>query len=145
MYTINVKYYGIEVADARDVMPISPIFKPTNSYVDSEIYTKGHAAVIDPAVAAYGKSVFASNVTGWGKLGFKVDPEVCVPFPSGIKNVNITKVGEMKTGEGNKKYYEIEFEVADYKDYLYYLELAQTLKEDGYVITVSKAAEAPGP
>lgn len=139
MYTINVKYYGLEKPVARDAMPISPIFVPTNSYVDSKIYTEGHAQATDPAVPAYGKSVYASNVEGWGKLGFAADPEVGIPFPSGLKNIHITKVGEEKEAEG-KKYYEIEFETESYKDYLYYLELAADLKDDGYVITASKNA-----
>lgn len=124
MYTVNIKYYGVAADATRPVMPICPVFAPTGSYVDSEAY-KG--------------SVLDSNVEGWGKLGFTVDPEVGIPFPSGIHNINMAKVGTAgKDAKGN--YTEVEFTVESYKDYIFYKTMAAELAADGFVITAAEGA-----
>ena len=121
MYTINIKYYGPASESTTPVMPICPVYVPTGSYVDSE---------------AYEGTAFDSNVEGWGKLGFTVDPTVGVPYPSGIGNINLAKIGT--DGEDDRgAYKEVEFTVESYKDYLFYKTMAAELKADGFVITVS--------
>lgn len=124
MYSVNIKYYGVAAESTAPVMPICPVFVPTGSYIDSE---------------AYKDSVLASNVEGWGKLGFTVDPEVGVPFPSGIHNINMAKVGT--AGEDEKgAYTEVEFTVESYKDYIFYKTMAAELAAEGFVITVGDGA-----
>lgn len=126
MYTVNIKYYGVATDVARPAMPICPVFVPTGSYIDSE---------------AYKDSVLASNVEGWGKLGFTIDPEVGVPFPSGIHNINIAKIGT--DGEDDKgAYKEVEFTVESYKDYIFYKTMAAELAAEGFVITVGDGASS---
>lgn len=126
MYSVNIKYYGVAAESTAPVMPICPVFAPTGSYIDSE---------------AYKDSVLASNVEGWGKLGFTVDPEVGVPFPSGIHNINMAKVGTKGTDDRGD-YTAVEFTVEDYKDYIFYKTMAAELAAEGFVITVADAAAA---
>lgn len=65
---VTIKFVA-PVEDAiRPGMNIPPYFTADNSYVDSKAYVDGVPASKDPEYAGYGKSVYATNVTGWGAL-----------------------------------------------------------------------------
>lgn len=126
MFTVNVKYYGVAIDVARTVAPICPTFQSPSSYVDTP---------------AYAGTALASNVAGWGVIPGGPDVEVGVPFPAGIHNFNVSKLGEKKKDETGT-YIEAELKVDTAKDALFYRNLAVELKDQGYVITVTEDSDA---
>ena len=60
--TVKIKYVGpVEDVIRNAPNQIPAIFEPTNSYVDTIPYVSGYSTY-------YGKSIYATNVDGWGKL-----------------------------------------------------------------------------
>ena len=59
---VKIKYVGPVESDVRNAPNAIPaIFAPINSYVDLTVYTAG-------LEGHYGKSIYATNVSGWGTL-----------------------------------------------------------------------------
>ena len=70
-YTITIDYFGVEVDEARIAAPICRLFAPKSSYVDLPVMQEGHplnAEMQDGDTKDFGKSVYATNVDGWGRL-----------------------------------------------------------------------------
>lgn len=65
---VTIKFVAPAEDAIRPGMSIPPYFAPENSYVDSNAFVNGVPASVDPEYAGYGKSVYATNVAGWGYL-----------------------------------------------------------------------------
>ena len=69
MATVKIVYTGLVVDEIRPGMNIPRVFLPTSSYIDTPVFTQGYEnkdGVGDGQ--SYGKSIYATNVDGWGKL-----------------------------------------------------------------------------
>lgn len=122
MANVTIKYYGPKVEDARDVAPICPVFLPCNSYVDG---------------VGMDGTIYDTNVPGFGSILEGVSaPLMHLPFPGGMKVVNMSIVGTEKK-DGGKTYRELSIEVTDYKEVLYFKELAARMIPD-FEITVKE-------
>lgn len=126
-YTVTIKYTGIETDASRIVAPICRIFVPTSSYIDTPVYTQGGPLGTGEA-KEYPKSIYATNVDGWGNIDV-VAPyaSTSIPFPVPMAQFNLAVVGRNN---------EVTFEVADYKEAFYYMQVGAALADQGFSVTV---------
>ena len=129
-YSITITYKGIEMGAANIVAPVCRVFRPDASYIDTVAYQKGFTDA--EGEAKYGKSVFATNVDGFGSVeALEPFATTSVPFP-----VPMTQFKLAVVGEDNK----VEFDVDDYKEAFYYEQIGKALADQGFEVTVSKKA-----
>ena len=141
-YTIKIEYRGPQVAPDSIVSPICRIFEPNGSYIDSPAYVNGYA---EGGKQKYGKSVYATNVDGWGKIeAMEPYASTSIPFPVPLAQFKVAMIGdeikEGKTVVGHK----FEFSVEDYKEAIYYMQLGVALKSQGFTVTVTGGGAAAG-
>lgn len=114
-YTVNIKYNGVVAEPQIGIANIPQYFERVGSYVDSE---------------AYDGTVYDTNVTGFGSVP-AVAPydSTSIPFPVALAQFNLAQVGKDN---------EVEFTVDDYKEAFYYKTVGDQLKDQGFVVTVTK-------
>lgn len=141
-YTVTITYNGIDVdADLRIADPISRIMVPTSSYIDSAVYREGHPAETVTTVSpefefeGYGKSIYATNVlSGIDSIPMPdIWSESTVPMSVPLAQFRMAVVGE-DDGNGGKTR---SFDVEDYKEAFYYMELGVQLKDQGFTVEVA--------
>ena len=143
-YTIKITYKGVETEASKIVSPICRIYRPDSSYVDTQVYTQGGPITADgqPVAAIgdvdpnYGKSIYATNVDGFGTVP---SPEpfatTSVPFPVPLAQFKLAMVSAEKDDDGNPY---VEFDVADYKEAFYYSQVGVALVDQRFEVTVTK-------
>ena len=129
-YTVAIEYKGVEQELEKICAPIMRLFQPNNSYIDTPAYTEGIPADKPDDEKISGKSVYATNVDGWGSLDM-AEPfaTTSVPMSGPLAQFKLAVVGE-----DNK----VEFEVDDYKEAFYYQQLGDQMADQGFVVTVTK-------
>lgn len=134
--SILIKYVGPIVDIERKGMEIARYFAPQNSYVDSPVYTEGFDPAADGNYAEgekYGKSIYATNVTGWGELhGLIPMAHTTTKFAqferAVLKAFEAAKKDEENTG--------IEFEVEGYEEDIYWTQIARQMVDAGFYTKV---------
>lgn len=151
-YKVTITYVGVEAEPEVVVAPIASMFTPDGSYIDSPAYTDGVVSEDKQHhPIGYGRSVYATNVPGMGPLNRK-EPyaSTSIPFPTALAQFKLAVIGDEVIDEGTgKAAHRIIFNVDDYKEALYYKELAVSLADQGFKIKVesaqaSAAAAEPG-
>lgn len=129
-YTVVIKYIGVEQDVTKVICPVCRIFKPDNSYIDSPAYTQGIPVDAEEGDRVAGKSIYATNVDGWGSVDLQ-EPyaSTSVPFPTPLAQFKLAVVGEDN---------EVTFDVDDYKEAFYYQQLGEQMKDQGFEVTVTK-------
>ena len=122
-YTVKITYTPPVAPEERDPLSICPVFNPDNSYVDSQAYTEGHEE-------DYGKSVFATNIKGWGSHEVP-EPYASTGFPM---TVPMAQFHAAVVGDSNV----VEFEVEDHKEGLMYKTFGAQLADQGFKVEVTK-------
>ncbi len=138
-YSVTITYKGTETDAAVAVAPISSYYCPKNSYIDSAVYENGYPVdtpITDSTEVGYdkekkyGKSIYATNVAD--KYGYApvVEPYASesIPFPVPLAQFKLAVVGEDN---------QVEFDVEDYKEAFYYMELGKQLAPQ-FEVTVEK-------
>ena len=130
-YTVVITYKGVEPNPEIDVASICRLFKPDNAYIDMPAYTEGVPVGAEDADKVSGKSVYATNVQGWGSIDVQ-EPyaSTSIPFPVPLAQFKLAAVG----GEDQS----VTIEVDDYKEAFYYQQLGEQLKDQGFEVTVTK-------
>lgn len=132
--TITIIYTGPIVEDIRKGMEIARYFEPTNSYVDSPVFTDGYAnesAVGDKKT--YEKSIYATNVEGWGQLdGILPTASASVKLAQYERAVLAAAEAE-KAGSANKG---ITFDVEGYEEEIYWNQIAPHMVDQGFYTKV---------
>lgn len=128
---VTIKYVGLPVDDVRYGMQIPAIFSPTGSYVDSNVYENGHEGEGD---AAYGKSIYATNVDGWGKL-FGLLPMASTPTKFAWFEMAIMQAIQAK--EAGEEIPTVTVDIEDQNDKLWWLQMAPNFVGLGFYITVA--------
>lgn len=136
-FTVKITYKGVETDASRIVASISPIFVPTNSYIDTPAYVEGfHTSVTSGTSGTiaekYGKSIYANNVDDkWGYAA-QVAPydSTSIPFPVPLAQFKLAIVGKNNT---------VTFTVDDYKEAFYYKELGHQLADQGFEVEITDA------
>lgn len=143
MATVKIVYTGLVVDEIRPGMNIPRVFLPTSSYIDTPVFTQGYEnkdGVGDGQ--SYGKSIYATNVDGWGKL-FGLLPMASATGKFAQFERAIMKAFKAeKEGTDNEG---VTFEVEGYEDELYWNQIAANMVELGFYIEVGdeKYGEAP--
>lgn len=116
-YTVKITYKGIEKDASKIVAPICRLFVPNNCYADTP---------------AYEGTVYDTNVDGFGHVEM-VEPyaSVSVPFPVPLAQFKLAVVGENN---------EVTFDVEDYKEAFYYMQVGEQLESQGFEVEVSPKA-----
>lgn len=138
MYTVTIEYRKpVSEAVMRAVAPICRIMVPTSSYIDTAVYTQG--GPVGAEDLAYGKSIYATNVNGWGEitLPFPYDADL-FPYPVPLAQFSVAMVGEEILEDDVVVGHKVEFDVDDYKEAFYYIEVGSQLKDEGFTVTVVK-------
>lgn len=133
-YTVKIVYNGVAADAARFAAPISRCIHRTGSYIDTPVFTQGYPVDAEEADKRYGKSVYATNVAGYGELDVKAPYDATsIPFPVPMAQFNLAAISE--TGE-------VTFEVEDYKEAFYYMTIGKDLADQGFEVTVTEAEAA---
>lgn len=140
---IKIIYNGPLADTDRVGSSIFRMFEPTGSYIDSDVYTNGYAnedGVGDGE--AYGKSIYATNVEGWGEL-FGL-------LPMASSSVKIAQFERaiyvaFEAQESGAENEGVEFEVEGYEEELFWNQMAPHFVGQGFYIKVGdkEYGEAP--
>lgn len=145
MATVNVKiiYTGANVEEIRAGENIPRYFEPNNSYVDTPVFTKGYENADSVGDGeSYGKSIYATNVDGWGTCAGL--------FPNATTTNKFTefemakKAAAKAEAEGTENV-GVTFEIEGYEDQLYWDQMAENMFRQGFYIEVgdNKYGEEP--
>lgn len=132
--TVKIIYTGPVVDVTRKGTAIMRIFTPDNSYVDTPVFTDGYANADEVGDGeGYGKSIYATNVAGWGKLhGLLPMASTTTKFAqferAVIAKFNADAAGTTNTG--------ITFSVDGYEEEIYWNQIAANMWQDGFYIEV---------
>lgn len=128
-YTVVIKYNGVEQDLEKLCAPIMRLFTPNNSYIDTPAYTEGIPADKAEEERVAGKSVYATNVDGWGSIQ-PAEPfaSTSIPMSSPLAQFKLAVVGENN---------QVTFDVDDYKEAFYYKTLGSQMADQGFEVTVT--------
>ena len=140
MATVTIKYTGPIVDEIRPGMSITRYFAPTNSYVDSPVYTEGFANEdMLGDKGTYGKSIYATNVDGQGFLpGLIPMYSNTTKFAQFERAILAAKAAE-DAGEENTG---ITFEITGYEEEIYWSQISKPLADQGLEVTISDSSES---
>lgn len=131
---VQIIYTGPVVDADRVGQSIYRMFEPTGSYVDSNVFENGYT---NPGSVgdgnSYGKSVYATNVDGWGSLpGLLPMASSVVRFAEFEQAIFAAKAAQDAgtTNEG------ITFAVDGYQEELYWNQMAPNFVPQGFYIKV---------
>lgn len=142
--TVEIIYTGPVSEVVRPGMPISRIFLPNNSYVDSPVFTEGYPVDAKEEDKKYGRSIYATNYDGRGILpGLLPMAHTTTRFAQ-FERAVIAAADAVAKEEENKG---ISFDIGDdYKEELYWVQMAKNMVELGFYIKVGDVeyGEKPG-
>lgn len=134
---VTIIYGGPVVEFEREGMQICRIFVPNNSYVDSPVFVNGYPN--DESLGngeAYGKSIYATNVVGWGEFPGLIPMASTTTKFAQFERAVIAKFDAEAKGEENKG---IEFEVEGYEEEIYWNQIGRNMADLGFYIQVGDA------
>lgn len=132
--TIKIIYTGPVVDVDREGTAICRLFAPNNSYVDLPVFTDGYAneaAVGDGQ--SYGKSIYATNVSGWGKLPGLLPMASTTTRFAQFERAVIAAFEAKQAGTENTG---ITFTVDGYEEDIYWNQMAANMVDEGFYIKV---------
>lgn len=112
---------GGPLKDEFEGMNIPRLFAPTNSYIDSPVYTEGYEVGAEAADKKYGKSIYATNVDGWGWL-----PGLLPMASTTVKFAQYERaaMAAFEAKQKDEKNEGITFEVEGYMEEIYWNQIA---------------------
>ena len=127
---VQIIYRGPIVDDIRDGMQIARYFEPTNSYVDSPVFTNGYENKDNVGDGnSYGKSIYATNVDGWGSApGLLPMASTTTKFAQ-YERAAMAAAEAAQKGEKNEG---ITFEIDGYEEEIYWNQIAANMTEFFY-------------
>jgi hypothetical protein len=132
--TVKIIYTGPIVDISRKGTAIMRIFTPDNSYVDTPVFTDGYEnadAVGDKGT--YGKSIYATNVPGWGKLAGLLPMASTTTKFAQFERAVIAKFDAEQSGGENTG---ITFSIDDYQEEIYWNQIAANMWQESFYIEV---------
>lgn len=137
--SVTIIYNGPVVETIRPGMPIPRLFTPDNSYVDTPVFTEGFANTAQLGdKESYGKSIYATNVDGQGFLpGLLPMFSNTQKFAMFERAIFAAKEAE-KAGTENAG---VTFEVTGFEEELYWEQISNAMKDQGFEVTVTPANE----
>lgn len=147
MYNVLIKFTGVSSDElfANLSNQICAVFRPVNSYVDTPAYSEGHPnSVSVGATGEYGKSIYSTNVEGWGEVPV-MEPfaTTSIPMTTALAQFKLAMVGEdLLDDDDNVIGKKVEFQVEDYKEAFYYKTLGFQLADQGFTVEVTLVSES---
>lgn len=139
---VTIIFKGPVVDIDRTGMPIYRLFVPNNSYVDSSVYTQGYPVDAEAADKKYGKSIYATNVDGFGTLpGLLPMASTTTKFAQFERAVIAAAVAEAN-GEENKG---IVFDVEGYEEVIYWNQIGANMVDLGFYTKVGDEEHGEAP
>lgn len=123
---VTIKYVGLPEDPVRPGMNIPAVFSPVDGYSDSTAYANGHPD-------EYGKSVYSTNVDGWGMLPGLL-PLASTPTRFAYFEMAIAKALEAQAG--GQEIPVVTVDIVDQNDKLWWLQMAPNFVGLGFYITV---------
>lgn len=143
MANVTIIYTGPVVDEVRKGEEIARIFAPNGSYVDSPVFTEGYPN--DNKVGdrqSYGKSIYATNVDGWGKAhGLKPMASTTTRFAQFERAVQAAYSAKL-SDEANTG---ITFEVEGYQEEIYWNQMAANMVDQGFYTKVGETEYGVNP
>lgn len=135
-YSIKITYKGEQTDVEQVAASICPIMLPNTSYADTPVFEEGYKVGDEAKDKKYGKSVYATNVDGFGSIDVK-EPfkTTSFPFPVPLAQFKVAVIADDKDEHGNPY---VEFDVEDYKEAMYYKEAGIKLADQGFEVKVTK-------
>lgn len=135
-YTVVIEYKPVEGLAEQFAMPVCGLYNPTSSYIDSAVYEDGHTVASENAStlakSTYGKSVYATNVEGFG--------EIAMPEPFATESIPMDGWAQFKLAMVQDEDNKVTFDVEDYKEAFWYKTVGAQLVDRGFTVTVTKNA-----
>jgi len=128
--SVTIIYTGTIVDDVREGAQIPRYFAPQNSYVDTPVFTDGYEnadAVGDKGT--YGKSIYATNVDGWGKLAGLLPMASTTTKFAQYERAVLAAAEAAAAGEENEG---ITFDIEGYEDEIYWNQIAANMADYFY-------------
>lgn len=133
--TVNIIYNGpVDIVD-REGQPIARYFSPDNSYVDMPVFTDGYTnggSIGDGN--SYGKSIYATNVTGWGKLFGLIPMASTTTRFAQFQLAVYAYIAAKEAGTTNAG---VTFTIDSYEDEIYWKQMGRNLESDGFTTTLT--------
>lgn len=128
--TVQIIYTGRVVEPDRKGADIARIFVPNNSYVDTPVFTDGYENADQVGdKGTYGKSIYATNVDGWGQL-FGLLPMASTTTKFAQYERAVLAAADAKAaGTANEG---ITFEVEGYEEDIYWNQIAANMTDAFY-------------
>lgn len=141
-FTVTIDYFGVVAEPEAVAASICAIFQPTNSYIDLPVMKEGYEVGAEDADKKYGKSIYATNVDGFGSVKM---PEpyasTSIPMSVPLAQFKLAVVGEY---DDTRKCHTVSFEVDNYQEAFYYKQVGEQIKDQGFVVTVQETAANSG-
>lgn len=128
--TVKIIYTGLTADIVREGASIPRYFSPDNSYVDTPVFTDGYANASEVGDGeGFGKSIYATNVPGWGELaGLLPMASTTTKFAqyerAALAAAEAEKAGTENTG--------ITFTIDNYEDEIYWNQIAANMADYFY-------------
>lgn len=138
---VTIIYNGPAQDIEREGQSICPLFVPAGSYVDSKVYKEGlsaEATVDEQAVdVSYGKSIYATNVEGWGSLpGLLPIASAPIKFAYFERAIAVAKAAK-ESGSANNG---VVVAINNADEELYWNQMAPHFIGSGFTVTIAEAA-----
>lgn len=134
MATVTIIYTGPVVEEVRKGEEIARYFAPNGSYVDTPVFTDGYPNTDEVGdKQSYGKSIYATNVDGWGNL-----PGLLPMASSATKFAQYERAiqAARKALEEDEENTGITFEVDGYEEEIYWNQMAPHFVDQGFYTKV---------
>jgi len=124
-YKVTITYAGVTADVEAFVAPVMRLYRPNPSYVDT---------------LAYEGTVYDTNTPGmgspegiWNYTLDQMEPfaTTSIPFPVSLAQFKLAVVGKDN---------EVSFEVADYKEAFYYMQIGESMADQGFSVKVEEIA-----
>ena len=140
---VQIIFKGPVIDIERKGMEIARYFSPDNSYIDSAVYTAGYENADGVGDGEkYGKSIYATNVDGWGYLpGLLPMASTTTKFAQ-FERAVIAAFDAKAKEEENKG---ITFEVEGYEEEIYWNQIAENMVDLGFYTKVGDVEHGQPP
>ena len=127
---VTIIYTGPVVDVERQGASICRYFVPDNSYIDTPVFTDGYANAGEVGdKGTYGKSIYATNVDGFGALpGLLPMASTTTKFAQ-FERAVIAAFEAKRKGETNEG---INFEVEGYEEVIYWTQICRQMVDLGF-------------
>lgn len=139
----------------RKSMDVCATFNPIGGYTNSPAMVQGYKNMRNAEEGenfgeVYGRSVYATNVPGWGKLKGLIPMDTATTVFAYFEQAVRVFHKALIEAEGDEEALEtlntgVTFEVDGYKEEIYWMQLADNFRDQGYTVKIGDEEITPMP